>query len=180
MSEAASGKKRPAAPEKNDTKDLFDVEVADDVHKKLEDISRDVLRADIANGAHFLIFCGYPYILLTPQPLSQRDFGVLSLFFFSFPGAKKTSRRIERAALKRLAPVYQKRRELVKKIPKFWPVTLMNSSIFAQHCQHADDQKALIALEDLWVERDPVEDRTFTLEFVSLLALTVISLEYKC
>lgn len=63
--------------------------------------------------------------------------------------------------------MYEKRRAAVKALPKFWPVTLMNFPEFVPYCQHLDDQKALLALEDLWVERDPKEPRAFTLEFVS-------------
>lgn len=69
---------------------------------------------------------------------------------------------------KRLAPVYVKRRELLKTIPKFWPVALMNNTTFAIHVQHVEDQKALLHLTDVWLERDPTEHRAFTLEFVSV------------
>ncbi|EJD04399.1 uncharacterized protein FOMMEDRAFT_167593 [Fomitiporia mediterranea MF3/22] len=117
MSTVASGKKRPASPP---TKDMFDVEIPDDVHKKLNGISKDILRVEVAN---------------------------------------------EFAATKRLEPVFKSRREFLKSVPKFWPVTLMNHSTFVAHCQHADDQKALIALEDLWVQRDETERRAFKIEF---------------
>lgn len=63
--------------------------------------------------------------------------------------------------------MYKKRREIVKAIPKFWPITLMNSPQFVPHAQHEDDQKALAALQDIWIERDPAEPRTFTVELVS-------------
>ena len=63
--------------------------------------------------------------------------------------------------------VYEKRRQTAKAIPKFWPVALMNNSLFALHAQHNADQVALSYLEDLWITRDPVESRCFTLEFVS-------------
>lgn len=35
------------------------------------------------------------------------------------------------------------------------------------HAQHPKDAQALNYLEDVWLERDPVESRVFTLEFVS-------------
>ena len=38
---------------------------------------------------------------------------------------------------------------------------------FAFNLVYAEDQKAILALEDVWVERDPVESRVFTIEFVS-------------
>lgn len=75
----------------------------------------------------------------------------------------------DRANTKRLLSVYEKRRELLKTIPKFWPVALMNASGFAIHVQHRDDQTAFTHLEDVWVARNPTESRVFTLEFVSSL-----------
>ncbi|KAH8120660.1 hypothetical protein DFH11DRAFT_82001 [Phellopilus nigrolimitatus] len=107
-------------PARRRRKNIFDVEIGDDVHKKLEDLNKDILRAELAN---------------------------------------------DRENHKRLAPVYAKRREYVKTVPKFWSVALMNCGQFGIHVQHIDDQKALIALEDVWVERDPAESRTFSLEF---------------
>ena len=56
---------------------------------------------------------------------------------------------------------------MVKSIEKFWPVALMNNPSFAMQAQHLEDQKALLALTDVWVVRDVDESRTFTLEFVS-------------
>jgi hypothetical protein len=38
-------------------------------------------------------------------------------------------------------------------------------------CQHSQDQLALSYLEDVWVERDPVESRCFTIEFVCIFVL---------
>lgn len=55
----------------------------------------------------------------------------------------------------------------MKDIPKFWPVALMNSTL-ATFIQADDDIKALSALEDVWVQRDPTESRVFTIEFVSV------------
>ena len=66
-----------------------------------------------------------------------------------------------------MTTVFAKRREVAKTIPKFWAITLLNSPDIAMQCQHADDRKALSFLEDVWVERDPLESRAFTLEFVS-------------
>ncbi|KAG5728575.1 Protein SET [Termitomyces sp. T112] len=72
---------------------------------------------------------------------------------------------VERFGQKKSAPVYERRREVVKTIPKFWPVALMNNSGFAFHVQHSADQLALSYLEDLWIERDPIEPRCYTIEF---------------
>jgi len=63
------------------------------------------------------------------------------------------------------APFLRKRREVLKSIPKFWPVALMNHSTVAIHAVHQQDQEALSYLEDVWLERDPEEKRCFTLEF---------------
>ena len=73
----------------------------------------------------------------------------------------------ERRAQEKLLPVYEKRREVLKGIPKFWPVALMNNDVFALQAVHIDDQNALSFLEDVWLVRDPRESRAFTLEFVS-------------
>ena len=64
--------------------------------------------------------------------------------------------------------MYEKRRAVVKAINKFWPVALMNHSLVAMHAQHNSDQAALSYLEDVWIVRDSVESRCFTLEFVSI------------
>ena len=69
--------------------------------------------------------------------------------------------------------VYEKRRQTAKAIPKFWPVALMNNAMFAMQAQHNADQVALSYLEDLWIVRDPVETRCFTLEFVSRILRTM-------
>ncbi|KJA26116.1 hypothetical protein HYPSUDRAFT_181681 [Hypholoma sublateritium FD-334 SS-4] len=72
---------------------------------------------------------------------------------------------LERQAQATLKPVYEKRRDVVKAIPNFWPVALMRHSLFNYHAQHNADQTALSYLEDLWVEKDPSEHRCFTIEF---------------
>ena len=66
-----------------------------------------------------------------------------------------------------MAPVFEKRRAVLKAINKFWPVALMNHPMIAMQIQHASDQAALSYLEDVWLTRDAVESRCFTLEFVS-------------
>ncbi|KAF5375171.1 hypothetical protein D9758_000049 [Tetrapyrgos nigripes] len=78
---------------------------------------------------------------------------------------QKTELLLERHAQKQLLPAYQRRREVVKTIPKFWPLALMNHAMFSFHVQHNADQLALSYLEDLWIERDEKEPRCFTLEF---------------
>ena len=73
----------------------------------------------------------------------------------------------ERQAIKMLTPEYEKRRAALKTIPRFWPVTLMHSRTFQMHVQHHADQQAFEYLEDVWLVRDPMESRVFTLEMVS-------------
>ncbi|KIY43764.1 hypothetical protein FISHEDRAFT_67583 [Fistulina hepatica ATCC 64428] len=72
---------------------------------------------------------------------------------------------VERAMHKSMTAAYAHRREDLKAIPHFWPVTLINSPETAIHIQHQADQLALSYLVDLWVERDPTESRCFALEF---------------
>ncbi|KAK0208445.1 hypothetical protein DFS33DRAFT_445049 [Desarmillaria ectypa] len=72
---------------------------------------------------------------------------------------------VESETAKRQLPLWEKRRETLKSIPKFWPVALMNHVGFGIHVQHNSDQLALTYLEDVWLTRDPKEFRAFTLEF---------------
>lgn len=72
---------------------------------------------------------------------------------------------LERNAQKKLIPVYEKRREILRTIPNFWRVALTNNSMFAYHLQHNADQSALGYLEDVWVARDLTEPRCYTIEF---------------
>ncbi|KAI6153397.1 hypothetical protein BKA82DRAFT_4089456 [Pisolithus tinctorius] len=72
---------------------------------------------------------------------------------------------IERHSQQQLLPVYERRRPVVKAIPKFWPVALMNNPLISFQAQHNIDRIALSYLEDLWVTRDPKEPRCFTIEF---------------
>lgn len=80
------------------------------------------------------------------------------------------TRVVEREGQKRLIPVLQKRRGVLKSIPGFWPVALMKHSLLSFHLQHNGDKHALSYLEDVWVEKDPQELRCFKLEFVGLIS----------
>ncbi|KAF9458361.1 hypothetical protein BDZ94DRAFT_1284904 [Collybia nuda] len=77
----------------------------------------------------------------------------------------RTELLLERQAQAKLIPVYEKRRQVIRGIPKFWPVALMNHTLFAYHVQHSADQLALTYLEDVWVARDVAEPRAYTIEF---------------
>lgn len=74
---------------------------------------------------------------------------------------------IEISAIERLNVVYQKRREAVKNIKKFWPTVLDEHAELEPHLQYREDLQALSHLTDFWLERNPKEPRAFTAEFVS-------------
>ncbi|KAI0762689.1 hypothetical protein C8Q74DRAFT_171165 [Fomes fomentarius] len=90
---------------------------------------------------------------------------------------------LERRAQEKMLPVYEKRRAVVKAINKFWAVALLNHGLINLHAQHNSDQAALSYLEDLWIVRDSVESRCFTLEFHfkenPYFSNTVLKKEYK-
>ncbi|KAF7306606.1 SAC domain-containing protein [Mycena indigotica] len=101
---------------------------------------------------------------------SQRDLGRVEL-------------AMDRLGQTKVGPAYERRRAVVKKISKFWPVALMNHTHFAYFAQHSADQLALSYLEDLWIARDPVEPRCYTIEFHfkenPFFTNTVLKKEYK-
>ncbi|KAF5314078.1 hypothetical protein D9611_006764 [Ephemerocybe angulata] len=72
---------------------------------------------------------------------------------------------MEKQEILMYTPSYKKRQEITKTIPNFWPVALMHHNIILVHSQHSSDQTAFTYLEDIWVTRDPVEHRAFTIEF---------------
>lgn len=73
---------------------------------------------------------------------------------------------VEFFSQERYSPFLLKRRELLKNIPKFWPVALLNHPTISMYAAHHQDQVALGYLEDVWSVRDPKERRCFTVEFV--------------
>ncbi|KAF9229534.1 hypothetical protein BS17DRAFT_743712 [Gyrodon lividus] len=77
---------------------------------------------------------------------------------------ERTELLLERRGHQALLPVHEKRRAIVKTIPKFWPIALMNHPLISFQAQHSIDRVALSYLEDLWVTRDPKEPRCFTIE----------------
>ncbi|KAF7784702.1 hypothetical protein Agabi119p4_867 [Agaricus bisporus var. burnettii] len=72
---------------------------------------------------------------------------------------------IERDGQKKLMPIFEKRRELLKSIPNFWSVALIRHSLLSFQLAIGADQDALSYLEDLWVEKDPRETRCFKIDF---------------
>ncbi|KAG8952772.1 hypothetical protein FRC04_003695 [Tulasnella sp. 424] len=72
---------------------------------------------------------------------------------------------IDRLAEKKLAPIYEKRRAVVAKIPKFWAMAFGQHAELFAYLQNKEDQDALGYLRDVHVVRDHHESRAFTLEF---------------
>ncbi|KAF8640649.1 hypothetical protein AX17_000306 [Amanita inopinata Kibby_2008] len=116
----AKGTKRASPGAEEDKNPLQNVELSDEDAKKLQEVQRDIARAELV---------------------------------------------LERQAQLKLIPVYQKRREVLRTVEKFWAVALMNHPMISFTVQHNADQHALSFLEDLWVERDKQEPRCYTIEF---------------
>ena len=136
------GKKR-ASPGADTEKSPFgDTELNDVQSAELEKISKESDRVDIALGMQ------PPTPMYIPLPLI-RDWAP-----------------VEFLTQENYAPFLEKRREVLKGIPAFWPVALLNHPSVSIHAVHQQDQVALSYLEDVWLTRDPVEKRCFTLEFV--------------
>jgi len=79
--------------------------------------------------------------------------------------AKRVDIFLEFLSLEKFDPFLLKRREVLKSIPKFWPIALLNHPTVSIYAVHHQDQVALGYLEDVWLARDPKEKRCFTLEF---------------
>lgn len=70
--------------------------------------------------------------------------------------------------LKKMDPIYAKRRTVVKDIPGFWPTALFHHKFVEMAAEHAADKDALSYLEDVWVARNESEPRAYKMEFVCL------------
>lgn len=79
---------------------------------------------------------------------------------------------LEFLSMEKFDPFLQKRREILKSIPRFWSVALSNHPNVSMYTAHQQDQIALNYLEDIWLARDAKEKRCFTLEFVRRLAFS--------
>lgn len=90
---------------------------------------------------------------------------------------------LESIRYQKLSPAFKKRREILRAIPKFWPVALMRHNHLTLHIAHSADQSALAYLEDIWVEHDQLEPRAFKLEFHfgqnPYFSNSVLSKDYK-
>ena len=136
------GRKRASPGADTEKNPLGEVELSDAQSEKLEKISDESSRVDIALGTR----------RFAPKWI------VLHLMWGCVP--------IEFLTQEKYAPFLQKRREVLKSIPKFWPIALLNHPTVSIHIAHHQDQVALGYLEDVWLVRDPQEKRCFTLEFV--------------
>ena len=136
------GKKRASPGADTEKNPLGDLELSEVHSEKLFNIAEESDRVDIALGMRRL----------------PSKYIALRLIRDWVPTEYLTQERS--------APFLEKRRGVVKTIPKFWPVALLNHPAFAMHSVHHQDQVALGFLEDVWLTRDPNEGRCFTLEFV--------------
>ena len=136
------GKKRASPGADTEKNPLGDLELSDAHKEKIEKISEEANRVDIFLGTR-----------IPPPNCIVRCL---------IPG----SAPIEIQSQEKHAPFLRKRREILKSIPKFWPVALLNHPNISIHAVHHQDQVALSYLEDVWLARDPKEMRCFTLEFV--------------
>jgi len=71
---------------------------------------------------------------------------------------------VERRSHAYLKAAFEKRRAVVKSIPKFWFTVLSNCDTITLYAQHEEDRAALEYVEDIWIERDEAEPRAFTVE----------------
>ena len=72
-------------------------------------------------------------------------------------------------------PVYNQRRQFIKTIPKFWPTALFRHAGLAIDLKNEEDIKALQYLTDIWVSRNPVEPRVYTIQFVSTIDFVIFT-----
>ena len=139
------GKKRASPGADTEKNPLGDIDLNEAQHETLDKITDESSRVDIALG--------------TRRPPSK--YIVLALILDCVS--------IEFLTQEKFTPFLQKRREVLKGIPKFWPVALLNHPAVSVHAVHHQDQVALSYLEDVWLTRDLKEKRCFTLEFVSYM-----------
>lgn len=92
------------------------------------------------------------------------------MVFTSFSTLIFPEKSIELDNIRRMEPIYEKRRQLIKKIPKFWPIALFRHSSLEADLDKKEDQEALKYLEDIWIIRNPIEPRVYAIEFVRLSA----------
>ncbi|KAG8930181.1 hypothetical protein FRC03_012820 [Tulasnella sp. 419] len=67
-------------------------------------------------------------------------------------------------ATRKMTPLYEKRRPILAKIPKFWLAAFSQHPELLGYIQLKEDREALNHLTDIHVIRDPKEMRAFTVE----------------
>ena len=75
----------------------------------------------------------------------------------------------EFSEMKRMEPIYEFRRRFTTTIPKFWPSAFLRHEGLAMDLNNPEDIKALLNLTDVAIQRNPLEPRVFTIEFVRIL-----------
>ncbi|PPQ66170.1 hypothetical protein CVT26_010893 [Gymnopilus dilepis] len=71
----------------------------------------------------------------------------------------------ELSEIKRLEPIYEKRQQFVRKIPKFWITAMLRHAGLALDLKNEEDQRVLQSLVDIAVQRNQTEPRVYNLEF---------------
>ncbi|CAN6652479.1 vacuolar protein sorting-associated protein 75 [Trichomonascus vanleenenianus] len=94
-----------------------------------------------------------------PEGVDQAVFDELAEIMESQSAAEE---EIDAFAHKKLAPVHDKRREVTKKIPSFWPVVIEASGVLTEYMT-LDDQQVIEKLKDITVEWDDKEPKDFTI-----------------
>lgn len=141
------GRKRASPGIDAEKNPLGDVDLSEAHSEKLDQICEEAKRVDIFLGMR----------------RSPPKYIILCLILHWVPA--------EFLSLEKFDSFLLKRREVLKSIPRFWPIALSNHPNVSVYAVHHQDQIALNYLEDVWLARDPEEKRCFTLEFVRRLGL---------
>jgi template-activating factor I len=70
-----------------------------------------------------------------------------------------------------MIPVYEERRKVLKTIPKFWAIALLRHPNLSVEVRREEDFTLLQYLVDVWLTRNPVDPRVYTIEFVSAIVM---------
>ena len=155
---AAAGKKR-ASPG-DDVPKTTELSIADEDVIRIEEAQKEVEKAELAFR---MCFSPHSAVLrIGPNYINGLAHGVLLSVCVRHDSELKSYKTMD--------AVFAKRRQVLKTIDNFWLTALQNSQL-GLHIQHKEDQLAMSYLEDLWIARNDVEPRAFTIEFVRHLPL---------
>ncbi|CAG8438287.1 3701_t:CDS:2, partial [Scutellospora calospora] len=84
------------------------------------------------------------------QPVNDGVFEEMKSLLHEF---EQVETELARQQVKLLAPIYEKRRKIFEKIPRFWTTAFMNHPHVAQFLDH-DDFEVVQCLNELIIERD--------------------------